>query len=118
MGQGNDPADPFAVTRDDFISFDISKPPLIFPGVYIFLKKGAPVYIGESADIPRRLREHRRKKWFEEGLETRVLWCADAEVRLIVETIMIFRERPAQNRAIKLGCARGRIYPINFLPAK
>lgn len=111
-----DPSDPFAVTRDDFIELDKEKPPFLFPGVYMFLKRGKAVYIGESGDIPRRLKEHRRKKWYEANLEVRVLWCTDDQVRLITETIMILRERPRENRAIKIGLTKtGRVYGLNFL---
>ena len=114
----DDPKDPFVVTRDDFSKMDMKKPPLLFPGVYLFLKKGKPVYIGESGDIPRRFKEHKRKKWFEEGLDFKVLWCNNSEVRLLTETIMILRERPRENRAIKIGLSKaGKLYAINFLRA-
>ena len=111
-----DPEDPFSVTRDSFVPFNADKPPLLYPGVYIFLKNSKAVYIGESGDIPRRIKEHRRKKWHEEGLEVRILWCADAQTRLVTETVMILRERPRHNRAIKLGLTQaGRVYGLNFL---
>lgn len=119
-----DPVDPFSVTFDDFEEYDKTKPPLIFPGVYAFLKKGASgkllkVYIGESKNIPQRIKQHKRKKWYEEDLEIRVLWAGDDEVRLITETVMILKERPLENKAIKLGLAKktGRVYPINFVRA-
>lgn len=113
-----DPDDPFSVTRDSFVAFNTEKPPLLFPGVYMFLKKGKAVYIGESGNIPCRLKQHRRKKWHEKDLEVRVLWCEDDETRLVVETVMILRERPRANRAIKLGLTMaGRVYALNFLRA-
>jgi hypothetical protein len=111
-----DPEDPFSVTRESFVPFNADKPPLLYPGVYIFLKKDKAVYVGESGNIPRRLKEHRRKKWFEEGLEIRILWCADDQVRLVAETVMILRERPRFNRVIKIGLTQtGRVYGLNFL---
>lgn len=110
-----DPVDPFAVTLDAFIPYPAT-PPLLYPGLYVFLKDGKPVYIGESGDIPRRLKEHRRKKWYEEGLEVRILWCNDDQIRLVTETVMILRERPRHNRAIKIGLSvAGRVYGLNFL---
>jgi len=113
-----DPVDPLAVTLDDFSDFDIEKPPLLFPGVYVFLHGKKRVYIGESGDVPRRLKEHRRKKWFSEKLKIKVLWCSDEQARLMAETVMILRERPRENKAIKIGLSKaGRIYPINFLRA-
>ena len=111
-----DPSDPFTVTRADFSDLDMEKPPLLYPGVYIFLKNGKPIYVGESGDIPRRFKEHKRKKWYEDKLVFKVLWCSDEQTRLVTETVMILRERPRHNRAIKIGLSKaGRIYPINFV---
>ena len=99
----------------DFEAFDKTSTPFTFPGVYAYLRKGRPVYIGQSQHIPTRMREHRGKKWFEEDLEIRVLWCQDEEVRFLTETIMILRERPRWNRGVKVGMTTsGRLYELHF----
>jgi excinuclease UvrABC nuclease subunit len=115
MSDRKDPADPLLVMISDFEEFKPAA--FIFPGVYVFRdKKGHFVYIGESKNIPQRLKQHKKKKWFSEELDVTVLWCADAEARLTAETAMILRYRPRENKAIKIGLSKtGGLYPLNFL---
>jgi excinuclease UvrABC nuclease subunit len=115
MTNRSDPVDPLLVTDEDFE--ELPGGAFVFPGVYTFSdSKGHFVYIGESKNIPSRLKQHRKKKWFSEELTVEVLWCSDNETRLVAETAMILRYRPRENKAIKIGLSKsGGLYPLNFL---
>lgn len=117
---GDNPA--LSVTRADFVPLESVKIGTFqeLPGLYIFLNAaGHAVYIGESGHVPRRIQQHRKKPWFSEELKV-VFWpCEDPEDRLMAETVMIFRERPRANRAIKIGLAKdGRLIPLQFISSK
>jgi len=110
---------PLDTSDDDFSEFsDISDLPMIYPGVYRLSDENDKVlYVGQSCDVRRRLREHKRSKsWFPSVTKVEALFSADTEDQLIIETIQIFRHRPRHNKAIKLGLkADGSIFPLNFI---
>lgn len=86
------------------------------PGVYLFrTSKGCAIYVGQSGDVFQRYRQHRRKKWFAEDLEFWALEIEGQSDRLVAETVLILRERPLQNRAVKLGLRKdGSVYPLDW----
>jgi excinuclease UvrABC nuclease subunit len=86
-------------------------------GVYAFCNEaGDPVYIGQSGLIQQRIKAHAKKAWRKQA--TSVVWypVAGAEDRLVLETLLILRYRPRNNRAVKIGIrADGSIYEIQFV---
>lgn len=102
---GGSRLDPFAASLTDFTPFREEDKKTLLPGLYAFFgESGDVLYVGESSDVPRRITEHRRKKkWWPEVREIRVLRWENPSDRLIVETVVQLREFPKYCRAIKLG---------------
>lgn len=101
--------------RPDFCELSPDNfPPIGVPGVYRFRDaEDGFLYVGESGDVCRRYKEHRRKPWFKDAVRFEVCGVIDPELRLLVETMEILRFRPRHNRALKLGLDKqGRIYSL------
>lgn len=83
----------------------------ICSGVYILKDAaGLVLYVGQSHNICHRVDTHRRtKSWGKQIAE--VVWVpqVNPEQRLITETLLIFKLRPAHNRWIKLGLKKGAV---------
>ncbi len=108
-----DPFDP--ALADSFID-----PPdfPFYPGLYIFRNTaGVPIYIGQSQNIPQRLKEHaRRARWYHKNHSVKVLLEVDPSTRLCAEAVLQLRYRPRYCRAIKLSMAHdGTLHEIQFV---
>ena len=77
--------------------------PSLGGGVYIYYdKKGVPLYVGQTYSFKKRHAQHTSKNWAEK-VEKMAVWpCANESDRLIAETVLIFKVRPAENKLIKL----------------
>jgi excinuclease UvrABC nuclease subunit len=85
--------------------------------VYAFCNEaGDPIYVGQSALLTQRLKQHTKKPWYKNVASVVAYPVAKAEDRLVLETLIILRYRPRNNRAIKIGIrADGSIYEIQFV---
>ncbi len=109
--------DPFELELDDLTSPDDIESSF-YPGVYALLDvDGKPLYVGQSGDIPQRLREHRKtKRWYEKVDRVLVLLAPDLQDRLLAETVLQLKYRPRHCRAIKLGFNKdGTLTELQFL---
>lgn len=94
------------------------------PGVYMGLGKGrTPVYVGQSAHVKARIRQHlgdKRKKWTERVKEWVVKPLSGGlDARLEAETMLILKYRPRWNKAVKIGVrADGSLYELQFLKSE
>lgn len=113
-GVNPDPFDPSLL--EQFKSPDDINFPF-YPGLYAcFNDAGAPIYIGQSGNVPERLKAHRRKKWWKFVSEVRVLPMTDKDTILCAEAVLQLRHRPRYCRAIKLQlCNDGSLVEIQFL---
>jgi excinuclease UvrABC nuclease subunit len=104
---------------DSFVSPDSINFPF-YPGLYAFFNgAGTPIYIGQSKNVPQRLKEHRRKPWYKFVESSRVLTFADESERLCAEAVLQLRHRPRFCRAIKLGLANdGTLRELQFLRSR
>lgn len=108
-----DPFDP--ALADSFID-----PPdfPFYPGLYIFRNAtGAAIYIGQSQNVPQRLKEHKRRaRWYPKVSSVKVLLEVDPSTRLCAEAVLQLRYRPRYCRAIKLSLANdGTLHEIQFV---
>lgn len=108
-----DPFDPELI--DSFID-----PPdfPFYPGLYIFRDAdGTPIYIGQSKNIPQRLKEHKRRaRWYPKVSSVTVLLEVDPSARLCAEAVLQLRYRPRYCRAIKLALSNdGTLHEIQFV---
>lgn len=84
------------------------------PGVYLlFDYPGNVVYIGQSADVARRLKDHRSEgtKDFHYAL---FYHLDDESSRLRLEGILILLHLPAYNKGLNLGLRPGRAWEIRW----
>ena len=84
------------------------------PGVYLlFDYPGNVVYIGQSSDVARRLKDHRAEgtKKFHYALFYQL---ADETSRLRLEGILILLHLPCYNKGINLGLRPGRVWEIRW----
>ena len=84
-------------------------------GVYLLLKQGEVVYVGQSSHMLLRLTQHRAegKKCFNKTLVYHMPASEESE-RLWVEGAMICAYRPAENRAWHVGFSDGKCWEIGF----
>ena len=97
---------------------DIDTLPAFFSGVYALLDEaGDPIYVGQSKDVPGRVRTHKRtKKWKSAICSVCAVRIVDPDLRLVVETLLFLRYRPRHNRAIKLSKRiDGTLHEVQFL---
>lgn len=110
-----DPFDP--ALADSFINPSTITFPF-YPGLYIFRDTaGAPIYIGQSGNVPQRLKEHaRRAPWHKHVASVSILMEAHLSTRLCAEAVLQLRYRPRFCRAIKLGLRKdGTLHELQFL---
>lgn len=88
-----------------------------FPGIYaLFSETGECLYVGQSVSVPARLRAHTKKPWWPNVATRRTLELESEEGRLIRETILVLKQKPCHNRAIKLGKRKDdQWYEMQFL---
>ncbi|MEE8522149.1 MAG: GIY-YIG nuclease family protein [Gemmatimonadota bacterium] len=101
--------------------FDTESPPFIHPGIYVLSDAdGGVIYVGESGDVTRRLKQHARdKRWYKKVVTVRSIFCSDRDLRLTGETLLILRHRPRHNRAIMIGLdATAKVYPLQFVKTR
>jgi predicted GIY-YIG superfamily endonuclease len=97
-----------------------SNPLDFYPGLYaLFDAEGQCLYIGQSKDVPARLKRHRRERpWFKDVDESKTVTfqLSGAEDRLHLEALLQLYHRPRHCRAIKIGIRNdGKIYEMQFL---
>lgn len=111
-----DPFDPELLSR--FVPLDSINFPF-YPGLYACINEyGSPIYIGQSGNVPQRLKAHRRKRWWKFVNEVRVLPMTNKDQILCAEAVLQLRHRPRYCRTIKLClCADGHLQEIQFLRA-
>lgn len=87
------------------------------PGVYIGLRDGQVLYVGQSKSVRHRTRTHERTKaWAKPPIEWVVYRLADEDARLELEGHLILRYRPRWNQAIKLRIGKsGKLTEVSFL---
>lgn len=109
-----DPFDPDLL--DSFVDPDSIAFPF-YPGLYVCRNgSGVPIYIGQSKNVPARLKEHRRKKWWPKVDSVAVCPEAHEDARLCAEAVLQLRTRPRFCRAIKLQlCNDGHLCEIQFI---
>jgi excinuclease UvrABC nuclease subunit len=97
---------------------DLDTLPTLLSGVYIIINDaGQPIYVGQSGDVQGRIRTHKRKRvWKDEIGTVLVKRLADADSRLVLETLLFMKYRPLHNRAVKLSKRKdGSLFEIQFL---
>ena len=84
------------------------------PGIYLLLRRGHIVYVGQSSKLLLRIQDHKRdaKKDFDEVR----YWPCDgsASFRLRLETILIATYLPRYNRGVHLGLSGGKMWEIRW----
>lgn len=78
---------------------------LLRPGVYAFFKGGKPLYVGTSYSILQRAayRDHNAKRAREEADEVFMFPCISKEAADSLETYLIGKMRPRDNKAKRIG---------------
>jgi hypothetical protein len=121
----------FSLTLDDLSPLPPREKKIFAAGVYVILPHDPesvnpvyigpdPVYVGQSGDVYQRLTAHKRtKRWFPKDACVLFYDAPKLDDRLVLETCLILRYRPRQNRAIKIGLsAEGRLFEIQFIRGK
>ena len=105
---------------DWFVSGD-SLPGRWFSGLYAMRDpNGNFLYIGQSRNVPDRIRDHRRERpWFREDTQVSVLPWRDPDTRLAAEAVLQLRYRPRWCQAIKLRIGKdGGLTEVSFIPTR
>lgn len=105
----------FEVTRSDFSPIDELPP--FFSGVYLLLDAdGEILYVGQSGDVPSRVRTHRRQQKWRAAIDAvKAYPLGDPDDRLTLETLIFLRYRPPHNRTVKLSKRKdGSIFECQF----
>ena len=103
-----------------FVSGD-SLPGPWFPGLYALRgPAGEFLYVGQSKNVPDRIRDHRRKKtWFQEDTQVSVLPWRNPDTRLAAEAVLQLKYRPRYCQAIKLRIGKdGALTEVQFIPTR
>lgn len=84
------------------------------PGVYLLLDEaGAVVYVGQSADVARRLSDHRREKT--KAFHSALFYLEECQKsRLRLEAILILQYLPGYNRAVALGITPEGVWELPY----
>lgn len=94
-------------------SVDDLDDPYPVPAIYYLTDaEGSIVYIGQSGDVRKRIKEHRRQG--NKDFDRAYFWgCLCASDRLAWEGILILSCRPRYNRSVNIGiAAAGRCYDL------
>ena len=106
---------------DWFVSGD-SLPGRWFPGIYAFRRPdGSFLYVGQSKNVPDRIRDHRRERTWAQEADTTVwvLPWRDPDSRLAAEAVLQLRYRPRHCQAIKLRIGKdGGLTEVSFIPTR
>ena len=118
-GFTENPFDPSLISMDWFVS-GASLPGPWFPGLYAFhAPSGECLYVGQSKNVPDRIRDHRRLKPWAQKADVSVLPWRDQDTRLAAEAVLQLKYRPRWCQAVKLRIGKdGKLTEVQFIPTR